>query len=220
MPQRLPQDAGPGVFAFVCRPGACHKTELGIIPPNEMAGKKSVFARPEIVAAIIAGTVIIVVLTQILPSRREPQAKPPASSETVAPQLQLPRQTGFDATRYISDPGYPWLDDPDRELIALLDERARRTMDALERIQQYEVRKRFIELHNRNIRALRIKRGRLSHDLVSEIRTLLSPFQRPVDPGTTPEDDIQQELSTRRLAREAQKRKESKAETSGVTTPK
>jgi hypothetical protein len=185
-----------------------------------MAGKKSVYARPKIVAAIIAGTVSIVLLTEILPSRREPQAKPPASSETVAPQLQLPARTGFDATTYIIDPGYPWLDDPDRELIELLDERARRTMDALERIQQYEVRKRFIELHNRNVRALRAKRRRLSHDLVSEIRTILSPFQPPVDPGRTPEDDIQEELSQRRLAREVQKKKENKAETSTVTTPK
>jgi hypothetical protein len=102
-----------------------------------MAGKKSVFARREIVAAIIAGAVSIVVLIVIL--RREPQATPPASSETVAPQLQLPPPIRFDSTRYINDPGYPWLDDPDRELIELLDERARRTMDALERIQQFEV---------------------------------------------------------------------------------
>jgi hypothetical protein len=179
-----------------------------------MAGKKSVFARPEIVAAIIAGAVSIVVLIEILPSRREPQAKPPASFETVAPQLQLPARTSFDATRYIIDPGYPWLDDPDRELIELLDERARRTMDALERIQQYEVSKRFIQLHNRNVRALRAKRRRVSHDLVSEIRTLLSPFQPPVDPRRTPEDDIQQELSMRRLAGEVEKEKDSKAETS------
>jgi hypothetical protein len=183
-----------------------------------MAGKKSVFARREIVAAIIAGAVSIVVLIVIL--RREPQATPPASSETVAPQLQLPPPIRFDSTRYIiNDPGYPWLDDPDRELIELLDERARRTMDALERIQQFEVRKRFTELHNRNIKALRGKRRRVSHDLVSEIRTLLSPFQPPIDPGTTPEDEIQKELSMRRLAREVQK-KESKAETSSVTTPK
>ena len=175
-----------------------------------MAGKRSVLARPEIVAAIIAGAVsLVLVLIGILPSRQEPQAQPPASPETVAPQLLLPPRTPFDATRYINDTGYPWLDDPNRELIELLDERAKRTMDALERIQQYEVKKRFTELHNRNIRALRTKRRRVSHDLVSEIRTLLSPFQPPVEPTTTPEDDIEKELALRRLAREVRKKKES-----------
>jgi hypothetical protein len=186
-----------------------------------MAGKKSVFARPEIVAAIIAGAISIVALIKIPPTRREPEPKPPASSESVAPQLQLPPRTPLDATRYIVDPGYPWLEDPNRELIALLDERAKRTMDALERIHQSEVRKRFIELHDRNIKALRGRRRRVSHDLVSEIRTLLSPF---VDPRinyaiTTPEDDIEKELSMRRLAKKVQK-KANKAETTGVTTPK
>jgi hypothetical protein len=172
-----------------------------------MARKKSVLARPEIVAAIIAGAVSIVALIKILPAR-QPQPKPRASSETVTPQLQRPPRTPLDATRYIIDPGYPWLDDPDRELIALLDERARRTMDALERIHQSEVRKHFIELHNRNIEALRAKRRRVSHDLVSEIRTLLSPFLDPsIDYATsTPEDDIQKELSMRRLARERRRR--------------
>ena len=82
-------------------------------------------------------------------------------------------------------------------------------MDALDRIQQYEVRKRFMALHNRNIRALRAKRRSVSYDLVLEIRTLLSPFQPPLDPATTPEDDIQKELAIRRLAREVQKKKES-----------
>jgi len=173
-----------------------------------MVVKRSAFARLGIVAAIIAGAVsIVLVLIDILPSRQEPPAQPPASSETVAPQVQLPPRTPFDATRYIIDPGYPWLDDPDRDLIELLDERAKRTMDALERIQQYEVKKRFTELHNRNIRALRTKRRRVSHDLVSEIRTLLSPFQPPVDPTTTPEEDIEKELSLRRLARGVQKKK-------------
>ena len=81
-------------------------------------------------------------------------------------------------------------------------------MDALEHIQQSEVRKRFMELHKRNIRALRTKRRRVSFDLVLEIRTLLSPFQPPLDPGTTPEDDIQKELAMRRLAREVQKKTE------------
>jgi hypothetical protein len=170
-----------------------------------MARKKSVLARPEIVAAIIAGAVSIVALIKILPAR-QPQPKPRASSETVAPQLQRPPRTPLDATRYIIDPGYPWLDDPDRELIALLDERARRTMDALERIHQTEVTKRFIELHNRNIKALRGRRRRVSHDLVSEIRSLLSLFVDPsIDYATrTPEDDIQKELSMRRLARGAE----------------
>lgn len=174
-----------------------------------MAGKKSVFARPEIVAAIIVGAVSSVALMKILPTRREPQPTPPAYSGTVAPQPQRPPQTPLDATRYIVDPGYPWLDDPDRELIALLDERASRTMDALERINQSEVRKRFSELHNRNIKALRAKRRRVSYDLVLEIRTLLSPFQPPVEPRATPEDDIEKELAVRRLAREVQKKKES-----------
>jgi hypothetical protein len=77
-------------------------------------------------------------------------------------------------------------------------------MDALERIPQSEVRKRFRDLHNRNIQALKTKRGRVSFDLVLEIRALLSPF---LDPAITktPEDDIQQELTLRRLARDAQK---------------
>jgi hypothetical protein len=172
-----------------------------------MARKKSVLARPEIVAAIIAGAVSIVALIKILPAR-QPQPKPRASSETVAPQLQRPPRTPLDATRYIIDPGYPWLDDPNRELIALLDERAKRTMDALERIHQSEVRKRFNELHNRNIEALRTKRRRVSHDLVSEIRILLSPFLDPsIDYATrTPEDDIQKELSMRRPAGDREER--------------
>jgi hypothetical protein len=160
-----------------------------------MAGKKSVFA----FAAIIAGAVSIVAVLQTLPSRREPRAKAPAISETVAPPRQRPPRTP--APRYISDRGYPWLDNPNRELMALLDERARRTKDALERIHQPDVAKRFIELHKSNMRALRVKRGSVSFDLVMEIRTLLSPFVDPNGPTGTPEDDIQRELSMRRLAR-------------------